>query len=47
MTFTSAGGRMPYFTKDYLAETGNCVDLSIAPKKRWLKDFFIYSNESR
>jgi hypothetical protein len=34
MTFTSATGKMDYFSEDYLIKLGDLVDLSLAPLKR-------------
>ena len=33
MTFTSDCGRMPFYSKDFLLQMGELVDLSLAPKK--------------
>lgn len=34
MTFTSDCGRMPFYSKDFLLQMGELVDLSLAPKKK-------------
>lgn len=33
MTFTSDCGRMPYFSKDFMLQVGEKIDLSLAPLK--------------
>lgn len=35
MTFTSDCGRMPFYSKDFLLQMGELVDLSLAPKKKY------------
>ena len=35
MTFTSDCGRMPFYSKDFLLQMGEVVDLSLAPKKKY------------
>jgi len=34
MTFTSLGGNMTYFARDFLLEAGKKVDLKLAKEKR-------------
>lgn len=34
MTFTSDCGRMPFYSKDFLLQMGELVDLSLAPRKK-------------
>ena len=34
MTFTSDCGRMPFFSKEFLLQMGEKVDLSLAPLKK-------------